>query len=197
MVSPPLKAQRSVEAVVVGGSAGSVAALGMILPALPPTFPPLLVVVHVPPSSASLLADLFAPICAMRVREAEPFEPIERGTIYFAPADYHLLVERDRRCSLSIGPPVHFSRPSIDALFESAAEAYGPGLVGLVLTGASCDGAQGLHAVHDAGGLALVQDVATAEVDIMPKEAAAAVPSARMIRLSQIAQELLLLTQVS
>jgi two-component system chemotaxis response regulator CheB len=187
----------TIEAVVIGGSAGSVTALDTILARLPATFPPVIVVIHIPSSSQSLLAGVVAPRCAMRIREAEAFEPIVRGSVYFAPADYHLLVEADRRCSLSIEPPVHFSRPAIDVLFESAAEAYGACLAGLVLTGASRDGALGLRAVHAAGGVALVQEPATAEVDIMPRAALAAVPSARVVRLSQIAEHLLLLAQVS
>ncbi len=188
---------RAVEAVVIGGSAGAIRALGEILPGLPVTFPPILVVIHVPPSATSLLAPIFAPHCFMRVCEAEPFQPLLHGSVYFAPADYHLLVETDRRCSLSIEPPVLFSRPAIDVLFESAAEAYGASLVGLVLTGASRDGAQGLSAVHAAGGCAIVQEPATAEVDLMPKAALAAVPSARVIRLSEITRQLLFLAQVS
>jgi two-component system chemotaxis response regulator CheB len=188
---------RAVEAVVIGGSAGAVNALGKILPGLPATFPPILVVIHVPPSATSLLAPIFAPTCAMRVCEAEPFQPFSSGSVYFAPADYHLLVETDRRCSLSIEPPVHFSRPAIDVLFESAAEAYGAALVGLVLTGASSDGARGLRAVHAAGGLPIVQEPGTAEVDVMPRAALAAVPSARVVRLSEIARHLLFLAQAT
>jgi two-component system chemotaxis response regulator CheB len=145
----------------------------------------------VPPSSPSLWVELFAPRCSMRVREAEAFEPIERGTVYFAPADYHLLIEADRRCALSVAPPVHFSRPAIDVLFESAADVYGAALIGVVLTGASSDGALGLLAVHAAGGLALIQDPATAEVATMPRAAWAAVPSARVLSLATVLVELL------
>ena len=95
--------------------------------------------------------------CAIRVREAEDKEPIEPGVVYFAPPDYHLLVEQDKRLSLSDDEPVLFSRPSIDVLFESAADAYGGGLIGVVLTGANSDGAKGLKAVVQAGGVAVVQ----------------------------------------
>jgi two-component system chemotaxis response regulator CheB len=192
-----LSPARAIGAVVVGGSAGSVAALGAILPGLPFDFPPVLVVVHVLPSSPSLLAEVFSPSCAMRVREAAAFERIERGVIYFAPADYHLLVEPDRRCSLSIEPPVHFSRPAIDILFESAALAYGDSLVGVVLTGASRDGADGLVAVHSAGGRAIVEDPATAEAAVMPRAAVAAVPTARVLSLSAILSDLLSLPRAT
>ncbi|HEX3343613.1 MAG TPA: chemotaxis protein CheB [Polyangiaceae bacterium] len=189
--------ERAVQAVVIGGSAGSVSALGEILPGLPERFPAVLVVVHLPPSQPSLLAELYAPRCAMRVREAEPFDPIERGTVYIAPADYHLLVERDARCALSVGPAVNFSRPSIDVLFESAADAFGPGLVGVVLTGASGDGARGLSAIHARGGRALVEDPETAEVNAMPRAALAAVPTARVLSVPRILAELCLLGQGS
>ena len=178
------------EAVVIGGSAGSVAALGALLPGLPADFPPVMVVVHVLPSSTYPLANVFAPNCAVRVVEAEPGAPIERGNVYFAPADYHLLVEPSRCLSLSIEPPVHFSRPAIDVLFESAAEAYGPDLLGVVLTGASPDGARGLRAVVDRGGSAIVQDPATAEVSIMPAAALAAVPEASVAELGAVLSEL-------
>jgi two-component system, chemotaxis family, protein-glutamate methylesterase/glutaminase len=197
MVPAPLSAPRRVEAVVVGGSAGSVSALGQILPGLPKGFPPLLIVIHVPPSSPSLWVDLFATRCPMRVREAEAFEPIEQGSIYFAPADYHLLVEPDRRCALSVEPPVNFSRPAIDVLFESAADVYGAGLVAVVLTGASRDGAEGLRAVHAAGGMALIEDPGTAEVETMPRAALDAVPSGRVLSLPALLAELISLASGS
>jgi two-component system chemotaxis response regulator CheB len=186
-----------VQAVVIGGSAGSVSALGGILPGLPAHFPPVLVVVHLPPSPPSLLVEVFAPRCAMKVCEADPFERIERGTIYFAPADYHLLVEPDERCALSVGPLVHFSRPSIDVLFESAADAYGARLAGVVLTGASSDGARGLLAIRQVGGLAFVEDPATAEVETMPRAALALVPTARVLSVPVILSELRLLASES
>ena len=173
----------SVEAVVIGGSAGSVSVLGELLPGLPTDFPPVLIVIHVLPSAPNPLANLFAPRCAVRVREAEPGMPIDRGCVYFAPADYHLLVERGRICSLSIEPPVLFSRPAIDVLFESAADAYGAALVGVVLTGASSDGALGLRAVAARGGRAIVQDPAGAEASVMPAAALAAVPEAHVVPL--------------
>jgi len=197
MVPAALSGRRTVEAVVIGGSAGSVAVLSRLLPGLPAGFPPVLIVVHVPPSAPSLWVDIFAPRCPMRVCEAEASAPIERGSIYFAPADYHLLVEPDRRCALSVEPPVHFSRPAIDVLFESAADVYGAGLVGVVLTGASRDGAEGLRAVHAAGGIALIEDPATAEVQTMPRAAVNAVPGGRVLSLAALLAELVLLASES
>jgi two-component system chemotaxis response regulator CheB len=179
-----------IEAVVIGGSAGSVAVLGELLPGLPADFPPVLIVVHVLPSSPNPLANLYAPRCAMRVQEAEPGAVLERGSVYFAPADYHLLVEAGRCCSLSIEPPVLFSRPAIDVLFESAADVYGKALAGVILTGASADGAAGLAAIAARGGRAIVQDPSSAESKAMPSAALAAVPSARVVPLSGLLSEL-------
>ena len=177
-------------AIAIGGSAGSVGALGVILPKLPATSPPVIVVVHVLPTMPPLLAELFAPQCAMRVVEAEPGMPIERGVVYFAPADYHLLVEPDFRCGLSIEPPVHFSRPSIDVLLESAAIAYARSLAGVVLTGASEDGARGLAAVARAGGATFVQDPDTAEYRTMPAAALATAKASRVLALAPLADAL-------
>ena len=143
----------SPEAIVIGGSAGAFEALSALLPGLAVDYPlPILIVVHLPPDRSSLFAELFRARCKIRVREAEDKEPIEPGVAYFAPPDYHLLVEADRRLSLSVEEPVLYSRPSIDVLFESAADAYSGGLIGVVLTGANSDGADGLKAVVEARG---------------------------------------------
>ena len=136
----------AVEAIVIGASAGALEALSAILPALPEGFRlPVIVVVHVPPDKRSVLAELFQAKCRVSVREAEDKEPIVGGTVYFAPPDYHLLVEADEHLSLSSDEPVLFSRPSIDVLFESAADAYGPALIAIILTGANQDGAEGMR----------------------------------------------------
>ncbi len=197
MVPAPLRHTRPVEAIAIGGSAGSIAALEEILPGLPVDFPPVLIALHLPAHHRSRLPEIFAPRCAMRVLEADLFEPIVRGSIYFAPADYHLLVEPSRRCALSIEPPVHFSRPAIDALFESAADVYRSGLVGVVLTGANHDGAMGLRAIERAGGLAMVQSPETATVDIMPHAALAAVPRAHVVGLDTMLAALRSVAQAS
>jgi two-component system chemotaxis response regulator CheB len=180
------------EAVVVGASAGAFDALSVVLPALPPDYPlPVLVVVHLPPDKKSILAELFRARCRVDVREAEDKEPIRAGVAYFAPPDYHILVERDRRLSLSSDEPVNYSRPSIDVLFESAADVYGAGLLGVVLTGASSDGAAGLRAVREAGGTALVQRPDRAAASAMPRAALAACPESRALTLEEIAAYLL------
>jgi two-component system, chemotaxis family, protein-glutamate methylesterase/glutaminase len=176
------------EAVVIGASAGALEALSVILPALPAHFKlPVMVVVHVPADKPSVLAELFGAKCRIPVREAEDKEPIVGGTVYFAPPDYHLLVEVDKSLSLSSDEPVLFSRPSIDVLFESAADAYGSALIAIVLTGANQDGAKGMYAVAEAGGTALVQSPASAFASIMPEAVIETCPDARVMSLSAIA----------
>ena len=179
-------------AVVVGASAGALEVLSTILPSLPDGFPlPVLAVVHQPPDKDSLLASLLGAKSRVRVREAEDKEPIEPGTVYLAPPDYHLLVEKDGRLSLSSEEPVHYSRPSIDVLFESAADVYGAGLVAAVLSGANADGAQGLRSIVEAGGTALVQRPDTAFATAMPLAALEACPSARSLTPKEIAEYLI------
>ncbi len=165
---------RPVSAVVIGTSAGGVEALLTLLPALPATVRvPVLVVLHVPPTRPTLVAGLLTDRCDLPVREAEDKMPIEPGTVYLAPADYHLLVEPGPVVALSTDEPVHFSRPSIDVLFETAADVFGAGLLGIILTGASSDGADGLDAVRRAGGTTVVQDPREARVPAMVEAALA------------------------
>ena len=184
----PAKISSTIEAVVIGASAGALEALSQILPALPSDFKlPIFIVVHLPPTPESLLTEVFAAKCALPVKEAEDKEPIQPGTIYFAPPNYHLLVEPNRKLSLSSDEPVLFSRPSIDVLFESAADAYGDSLIGVILSGANNDGAQGLKRIIDAGGRGLVQDPASAEAAAMPQSALKLSPAAKALSLRSIA----------
>lgn len=163
------------EAVVVGASAGAVEALLEVLPALPPSLPaPVLVVVHVPRDRENALPRLFAARCRVPVVEAEDKIPSAKGTVYFAPAGYHLLVERGGTLALSVDDPVHLSRPSIDVLFESAAYAYDARLLGILLSGANTDGAAGLALIRARGGLGWAQRPDTARVAVMPAAAIAA-----------------------
>ncbi|GAA4030090.1 chemotaxis protein CheB [Sphingomonas rosea] len=178
-------------AVVIGASAGAVQALSDILPRLPAEFPlPILVVVHVP-SAPSGLTQLFSAKCAVAVVEPDDKEQIRPGTVYFAPPGYHLLVEPDASISLSSDEPVLFSRPSIDVLFESAADAFGAELLGIVLTGANEDGSRGALAIEAAGGQILVEDPATAYAAAMPTAALARCATARTLSLDAIADHLL------
>jgi two-component system, chemotaxis family, protein-glutamate methylesterase/glutaminase len=176
------------EAVVIGASAGALESLSIILPALPAQSTlPLMIVVHLPPDRRSVMADIFRAKCSVPVQEAEDKEPITDGTIYFAPSNYHLLIEADRSLSLSNDEPVLYSRPSIDVLFESAADAYGNALVAIVLSGSNHDGAAGLKAVVAAGGLGIVQRPDAAFASAMPEAAKAMSPSAQVLSLDEIA----------
>ena len=167
-------AGRRIEALAIGASAGGIGALRAILPGLGPGIGfPVLIVVHMPDDRDSRLAEVFQRHLALPVRQAEDKEVPEAGVVYFAAPGYHLSVERERCFSLSQEEPVHYSRPSIDILMESAADAYGAGLAGVLLTGASSDGAAGLAAIGAAGGLTSVQDPAEAEIATMPAAAIA------------------------
>ncbi len=160
------------QAVVIGGSAGGLSALSGILSHIPQFFPyPIIVVLHLDPRGGSQLPQLLGAHCRLTVKEAEDTEEIRPGWVYIAPSDYHLLVERDHTLSLSVDEPVNYSRPSIDVLFQSAAEAYGPFLLGIVLTGASQDGSQGLLSIKEFGGIAIVQDPSDAQAPLMPSAA--------------------------
>lgn len=181
----------SPRAVVIGASAGGVQALLALLPALPVDFPlPVLVVLHVPADRSNVLAPLFEARCRVTVKEAEDKELARPGVVYFAPSDYHLLVEADGHLALSSDEAVNYSRPSIDVLFESAADAYGAGLTGVILTGANDDGARGLEAVAAAGGVVLIEEPAAAYARTMPEAARRACPSAVVMPLEGIAEHL-------
>ena len=156
-------------AIVVGASAGGVEALLHVFGALPKAFDiPILTVLHLPDERRSQLSEVFATRLGRPVREGSDKAAIEPGVIYFAGPSYHLSVERDFTLSLSQEERVHFSRPAIDMLFDSAADAYGPDLVGVLMTGANEDGAKGLAAIKRRGGLTIVQDPAEARMPTMP-----------------------------
>ena len=165
-------ANRKVEALVIGASAGGVDALVELLPALPPAFRPATVcILHLPGDRESRLAELFAARLALPVREAVDKAPVEPGTVYFAGSGYHLSIEQDRVFSVSCEPPVHYARPAIDLLMASAADAYGAALAGILLTGANIDGAEGMQRIRQRGGLTIVQDPAGAQASAMPEGA--------------------------
>jgi two-component system chemotaxis response regulator CheB len=165
-------AGRRIELVVIGGSAGGIDALLALLPALPGGFTlPVVCMLHLPPDRESRLAELFGERLALPVREAADKEPIVPGTIYFAGPGYHLSIEQDRSFSLSCEPPVQFARPSIDVLMDSSADAFGPGVAGILLTGANQDGAAGLARIAECGGLSIVQDPLDAQASVMPEQA--------------------------
>ncbi len=178
-----------VECIVIGGSAGAIEALLKILPPLPAQFSlPILVVVHLPPEEKSLLPDIFNARCRIAAKEAEDKETIRGGVVYFAPPNYHLLVEADHTLSISSEEPVLYSRPSIDVLFESAADAFGTGLLAVILTGASSDGAAGSKAVLAAGGTVWVQQPDHANASLMPRSTLEACPDAQPLAIAELAQ---------
>ncbi|HEY0971207.1 MAG TPA: chemotaxis protein CheB [Gemmatimonadales bacterium] len=181
---------------VLGTSWGGLDALTRILGAMPADFAlPIVVVQHRGRDAAGLLGELLQDSTSLAVREVEDKEPIMAGTVHLAPPDYHLLVEQGH-FSLSVDPPVRFSRPSIDVTFGSASDAYGAGVIGVVLTGANDDGARGLRCIVDRGGLALVQDPGTAESAAMPRAALSRVPEAEVVPLEAIASRLAALARV-
>lgn len=163
--------KRHYELLVIGGSAGSLEVIMKLLPGLRNNLPLAIIIVLHRKNNESILVDLLTGITSWKVKEAEEKEPIEPGTIYLAPADYHLLIEKSRTISLDFSEKVNYSRPSIDVSFECAAEVYGPSLACLLLSGANADGVEGMKLVKELGGLTMVQDPAEASVSYMPQQA--------------------------
>ena len=180
------------ELVVVGVSAGGLQALCTITGALSVDFTMAMVVVQHRSKDSYALCDVLQECTPLPIQEITDKEPIVGGNIFLAPPDYHVLVERGY-FSLSVDEPIRYSRPSIDLMFETAAEAYGPDAIGVVLTGANHDGAYGLRQIVDRGGAAIVQDPTAAEVSVMPRAALAAVPEATVAKVEEIAPLLLAL----
>ncbi len=174
---------------VIGTSWGGLAALSEIIAGLPRDFPMPIAIVQHRSKDSELLVDLLQDLTPLCVRDAEDKDPLSAGTIYVAPPDYHMLVEREY-VSLTVDSPVRHSRPSIDVLFKSASDTFGANTIGVVLTGANEDGAAGLARIAARGGKTLVQDPAEAEVPIMPQSAIRAVPGARVLPLKEISSEL-------
>lgn len=165
--------ESKVEAIVIGASAGGITALLSILAPLPKVLRlPIVVVLHLAEDNrGGRLVDVFSHHLEPRVRFAEDKDYLASDTVYFAAPGYHLSIEKERWFSLSREEPRHFSRPSIDYLMMSAAEAYPGTLLGILLTGASEDGAEGMASIRRAGGFTVVQNPADAEFDIMPRAA--------------------------
>jgi two-component system, chemotaxis family, protein-glutamate methylesterase/glutaminase len=178
-----------IDAVVIGGSAGAVEALCVLLPAVPAQMSTtVFIVLHLPRDRPSLLVEVFGPKCARPVQEPEDKTPVERGTVYVAPPDYHMLVDAGPQISFSADDVVHFSRPSIDVLFESAADFYRERLLGIILTGANEDGAAGLATIHRAGGVTVVQQPDDAQSPYMPVSALKRTPADFVLPLAEIAR---------
>ncbi len=175
------------EAIVLGVSAGGFHALSAIVPEFPESYSlPVIVVQHMGEANEEFLARHLNRHSAVLVKEAGDKEAIQPGTLYLAPPGYHLLIEEDRSFSLSVDPRVNYSRPSIDVLFNSAADVYQGSLIGVILTGANSDGSQGLRNIKERGGLAIAQDPASAEVEYMPQKAIAAAQVDHVLKLEEI-----------
>ncbi|HEY4369453.1 MAG TPA: chemotaxis protein CheB [Steroidobacteraceae bacterium] len=188
---PVEKSTHGVAAVVIGGSAGALDVVRTVLKALPLSIAvPIAIVLHLPPRSADGLAQLLSADTALKVKQAEDKEPLQAGTIYIAPSGYHLLIESNHALALSVDLPVHYSRPAIDVLFESACDVYANRLLGILLSGASQDGAAGMHAIHEAGGITIVQEPTSAESSIMPASALALFDPTYILSAAQIASTL-------
>ena len=160
------------EAVVIGVSAGGLFALSTTLGEFPADFPlPVIVVQHRSKDESSVLENVLQSKCKMKIKQADEKEKIRGAVVYIAPAGYHLLIEKNRSFSLNCDPPVNYSRPSIDVLFQTAAEVYNDKLIGVILTGANKDGAAGIQTIKARGGLTIAQSPASASFPTMPQAA--------------------------
>lgn len=177
----------SYEAIVIGVSSGGMNAMKILFSALPLEFNiPIVIVQHISPRSDNQWIKLLNDKSKLHIKEADEKEKIEPGNIYIAPPNYHLLIERDKTFSFTIDERVNFARPSIDVLFESAAEVYTNKLIGVVLTGSNNDGTKGIKRIKECGGLAIIQDPETAESSYMPASAIAAIKPDYILSLEEI-----------
>lgn len=183
-------------AIVIGASAGGLEVFSRIFPQFAKNFPlPVIVVQHLHPESDGAMMTLLDDRSAIKIKEADEKEVVQPGKIYIAPANYHLLIERDGSLSLSIDAKVNYCRPSIDVMFESAVDAYGPAVIGILLTGANADGAVGLLKIKNAGGKTIIQDPETAYADTMPRSAMAMHTADYILKPEQIVPTIMQLIQ--
>lgn len=183
------------EAIVIGVSSGGMNAMKVIFSLLPKNFnTPIIIVQHMGARSDSQFIRLLNNQSNVSIKEADEKEEIENGNVYIAPPNYHLMIERDKTFSLTIEERVNFARPSIDVLFESAADAYKDKLIGVILTGSSSDGTAGLKKIKEYGGLAIAQDPKTAESGYMPASAIVVVQMDFILSLEDITRLLIKLT---
>ena len=186
------------DAIVIGASAGGIKAIRTILSTLPADFPmAVIIVLHVQATQGKFLTRYLDSLYEIKVKEADEKEEIMPGIVYIAPANYHLLIEEDRTFSLSVDEYVNYARPSIDVLFETAADVYKKKLIGIVLTGGNSDGSLGLKRIEESGGFTIIQDPKTAETDSMPQSAIAQCKTARIVSLKEIGPLLITLGESS
>lgn len=175
------------EAIVIGVSSGGINAMKVIFSLLPKGFnTPIIIVQHLGAHSDNQLIKLLNDKSNLSIKEADEKEKIENGKVYIAPPNYHLMIERDKTFSLSVDEPVYYARPSIDILFESAAEAYRDKLIGVILTGSNSDGTVGFKKINEYEGLTIAQDPKTAESAYMPASAIAAIKPDYILSLEDI-----------
>jgi two-component system chemotaxis response regulator CheB len=180
------------KAIVIGTSYGGFEALKIILPKFNKEFPlPVIIVLHVGDHTNDNFLTYMNSLCQLHVKEVESNEKIQKGFIYFAPPNYHLLIESDFTFSLTTDEKHNFSRPSIDILFESAAWAYTKDLIGVVLTGANADGGAGLKVIKDFGGLTIIQSPDSALAPEMPRAALKMAKPAIILKLEDIGDKLI------
>lgn len=186
-MSSPADSLPRIDAIVIGTSAGGVEALTRLLPPIPASLAAaVLIVVHVPRERPSLLTDIFQAKCKLNVEDAIDKAQINPGSLYFAPPDYHMLVDSGPQIALSVDEVVQYSRPSIDVLFESAADIYGTRLLGVLLTGGNEDGAAGMAYIARCGGSTIVQDPSEAMAATMPEGALKIMKPTHVLRLDHI-----------
>jgi two-component system chemotaxis response regulator CheB len=175
------------EAIVIGVSSGGMNAMKIMFSLLPKNFStPIIIVQHIGARSDGHFIKLLNNQSNVSIKEADEKEKIENGNVYIAPPNYHLMIERDKTFSLTIEERVNYARPSIDVLFESAADVYKDKLIGVILTGSSSDGTTGLKKIKEYGGLTIAQDPKTAESGYMPASAIAVVPMDFILSLEEI-----------
>lgn len=180
------------KAIVIGTSYGGLEALKIILPRFGADFRlPVVVVLHIGEYNNDTFVNYLNSICPLEVKEAEGNEKIRPGFVYFAPPNYHLLIEPNLTFSLTTDEKHNFSRPSIDILFESAAWAYGQDLIGVILTGANSDGAAGLKMIREFGGMTLVQNPCSALSPAMPLAALKIAKPQITVKLEEIGDQLI------
>jgi two-component system, chemotaxis family, protein-glutamate methylesterase/glutaminase len=183
------------QAIVMGVSSGGLNVMKIMFSLLPKSFEtPIIIVQHISPNSGNLWISLLNDKSNLYIKEADEKEKIEPGIVYIAPPNYHLLIEKDKTFPLTIGERVNYARPSIDVLFESAADVYKNELIGVVLTGSNNDGAEGIKRIHDCGGLSIVQNPETAESAYMPASAIAAMQPDYILPLNEIVDLLIKIT---
>jgi len=175
------------KAIVIGVSSGGMHAMKVMFSLLPKNFnTPVIIVQHMGASSDNQLINILNEKSNLSIKEADEKEKIENGKVYIAAPNYHLMIERDKTFSLTVDEPVNYARPSIDVLFESAADAYKDKLIGVILTGSSSDGTAGLKKIKENGGLTIAQDPKTAESAYMPATAIAVVQVDFILSLEEI-----------